>query len=355
MMRRTSRVYLNELNAGKARRVREFLHLCRDVIAYYVEMFWRAKDFSAELAPLATVHRACERFSITTRLSQALAKQAKEMVRSAHAQGKRKPQVRRHTLTLYSHFVRIEPFRGSFDWAVKLIGSGAPRMIIPVPSTSHLNKLLADGWQMSKTIRLGRDRKGRLFIDFILEKPRPPLKTEGQIVGMDSNYKGGLVFSDGQRVAQMLYALIQSFAPREKHTHAEITSLLGRELKRVDLSTIRVLCVEDLKWVRRHTRGKFPRALNRRLSHWLYATIIDLLARACEERGIRLARKNPAYTSMTCSVCGTCDRRSRVGDQFSCCHCGFSCDADLNAARNLVRLGEAGVYGLRSLPSWRFA
>jgi len=138
MMRRTSRVYLNELNAGKAARVREFLHLCRDVVAYYVEMFWRAKDFSAELAPLATVHRACERFSITTRLSQALAKQAKEMVRSAHARGKRKPNVRRHAIALYCHFVRIEPFRGSFDWAVKLIGSGAPRMVIPVTSTAHL-------------------------------------------------------------------------------------------------------------------------------------------------------------------------------------------------------------------------
>jgi len=355
MMRRASQVYLNDLNAGKAETLKAFLRLCHDVLQYYVELFWRQKDFSAELADLETVHRACERFSITTRLSQALAKQAKEIVRSAHAQGKRQPEVRKHTVTLYSHFVRIEPFDGLFDWAVNLIGSGAPKMVIPVPTTSHLKRFLADGWPMSKTVRLGRDPKGRLFIDFIVEKPRPPLRTEGQTVRMDNNYKSGLVFSDGQWVASLVYALIQLFAPRQKHTKAQIKSLIGHELKKIDFSPIKILVIEDLKWVRHQTRGKFPRVLNRRLSHWLYATIIELLARRCEELGIRLVRKSPAYTSITCSACNTCDRRSRVDDRFRCRHCGFSTDADLNAARNLKRLGEAGVYGLRSLPSWRFA
>ena len=35
------------------------------------------QDFSADLADLATVHRGRDRFGITTRLAQALAKQAK--------------------------------------------------------------------------------------------------------------------------------------------------------------------------------------------------------------------------------------------------------------------------------------
>jgi len=354
MMRRTSRVYLNELNVGKTETLKEFLHLCHDVLAYYVEMFWRAKDFSADLADLGTVHRARERFGITTRLSQALAKQAKEMVRSAHAQGKRKPQVRKHTVTLYSHFVKVERFDGSFDWAVKLTGSGAPRMMIPAKSTAHLNRFLADGWQLAKTIRLGRDYRKRLFVDFILEKPRPPLKIEGTTEGVDSNYKQGLVLSDGQVAGQDVYQRIQRFTKRQKNTKAEIKSLIGRTLKQLDLSGIKKLCIENLKAVRYGTRGKFPRSLNRRMSHWLYGYIADWLARWCEEHGIWLERKNPAYTSITCSDCNTCDRRSRRGDRFVCRHRGFSCDADLNAARNLKRLGEAGVYGLRSLPSWSF-
>lgn len=352
IMRRASRIYLNDLNAGKTDTLRQFLHLCHDVTQYFVDLFWQRRDFSADLADLETVHRGRDRFGMTTRLAQALAKQAKEMVRSAHVQGKRKPQVRRHTVTLYSHFVSIGKFDGHFDWAINLIGSGAPKMVIPVNSTSHLNRLLSDGWKMSKTIRIGRDRKKRLFVDFIVEKPRPEWKEEGDIIGMDSNDKNGLVFSDGQIIAQEVYQIIQTFAKRKKRTYAHIKSLMGQAIKNLDVSDVKVLCVENLKHVKHGTRGKFPRRLNRRMSHWLYAYITDLLARRCEEAGVRLIRKNPAYTSITCSVCGRCDRRSRCRDQFVCRHCGFSCEADLNAARNLKRLGEAGVYGLRSLPTW---
>jgi IS605 OrfB family transposase len=63
------------------------------------------------------------------------------------------------------------------------------------------------------------------------------------------------------------------------------------------ISQHQVLCVEDLKHVKSGKRGTFSRTQNRRLSHWLYAYVVDLLARHCEERGIRLERKHPAYTS----------------------------------------------------------
>jgi IS605 OrfB family transposase len=225
-------------------------------------------------------------------------------------------------------------------------------MIMPAKATAHLNAKLTDGWLLAKTIRLGRDHRKRLFVDFIVEKPRPPLRTEGTIEGLDSNYKKGVVLSDQQIVGQPVYERIQTFAKRQKHTAAEIKSLIGQALKQLDLTAIMILCVENLKQVRHGTRGKFPRTLNRRLSHWLYGYIVDWLARRCEEVGIRLERKHPAYTSTTCPICNRCDRRNRVRDWFQCRHCGFSWDADRTAALNLKRLGEAGVYGLRSLPSW---
>lgn len=167
---------------------------------------------------------------------------------------------------------------------------------------------------------------------------------------MDSNYKNGPVFSDGQRVARRVSERIQKFAGRQKHTYDEIKSLIGQAIKQIDFSGIKTLCIENLKSARNGTCGKFPRSLNRRMSHWLYAYIADLLARRCEERGVRLESKSPAYTSTTCPVCDKCDRRSREGFRFKCRHCGFSSEADLVAA--LKRLGEAGVYGLRLLKSW---
>ena len=353
MMRRSSRVFLNDLNIGKAQVLTDFLHLGHDVTQYFVDLFWQRQDMTAKLADLGTVHRACDRFGITTRLSQALAKQSKEIVRGMHELGGGYPEVKNHVLTLYSHFVEIEPFRGNeFDWAVKFIGSGAPRMIVPCQSTIHLNKKLSEGWKMSKTIRLGRNRRGRLFVDFILEKPRPPKKESGAIVGMDNNYKAGLVFSDGQIVGSHAYDRIQTFPKRQENTHEEVKSLVGQTLKEIECESIKVLSIEDLKAVKNNKRGTFSRVMNRRLSHWAYALIRQRLEQGCEEHGVRLVVKNPAYTSQTCSVCGWCDRSNRRGDKFVCGRCGHEDNSDHNAAMNLERLAVAGVYGLRSLPNF---
>ena len=275
LMRRTSRIFLSDLNAGKAAIVRDFLHQCRDVTQYFVDLFWQRQDFSADLADLATVHRGRDRFGITTRLAQSLAKQAKEICRAAHANGHHKPRMQRWTTTLYSHFVILEAFAGKhFDYALRLIGSGAPRLTLPLHSTTHCNRFLAAGWTVAKTVRLGW-RKGRLFVECLLEKARPALKTAGAVVGMDSNYKHGLVFSDGQTTGDTAYDTIQGFAKRQRHTHAHIKSLVGKALKQIDFSAIRVLCIEDLKHVKACKRGTFPRRLNRRLSHWLYNFLVS--------------------------------------------------------------------------------
>ena len=248
----------------------------------------------------------------------------------------------------------LEPFAGPhFDYALCLIGSGAPRLTVPVHSTRHLNRLLEDGWALGKTVRLGW-QKGRLFVEIMLEKLRPALKTVGAMVGMDSNYKHGLVFSDGQTMGDTAYETIQGFAKRQQHTHAHIKSMVGHALKQIDWSTIRVLCIENLKRVKQFRRGTFPRRFNRRLSHWLYNFLAEKLAHRCEEQGIRLERKNPWKTSQCCRFCQKWDRRNRRGDQFVCRTCGHTDHADLNAAHNLAFLGLAGVYGLRSLSKSAF-
>jgi hypothetical protein len=95
VIKRTARIYLNDLNTGKSQIVRQFLYQCHSVMQYFVDLFWQRQDFSGKLADLPTVHKARVRFGITTRLGQALAKQASECVRSQHKrEKKRKPQLR---------------------------------------------------------------------------------------------------------------------------------------------------------------------------------------------------------------------------------------------------------------------
>src|SRR5215468_9952200 len=131
---------------------------------------------TASLADLETVHLAVNRFGITTRLGQALAKQAMEIVASQRkkpAKERKKPSLRRHVVTLFYHFLKLEEFQGEeFDFAAVFVGSGAPRLTAPLRSTAPINKLIANGWMISKAVRLGM-RRGRLWIEQNFERERP--------------------------------------------------------------------------------------------------------------------------------------------------------------------------------------
>ncbi len=63
--------------------------------------------------------------------------------------------------------------------------------------------------------------------------------------------------------------------------------------------------------------------------------------------GATVIAVNPAYTSQECHACGTVDAASRVSQsQFICRCCGSIADADVNAARNILRRGLGPTGGL---------
>jgi ribosomal protein L37AE/L43A len=51
----------------------------------------------------------------------------------------------------------------------------------------------------------------------------------------------------------------------------------------------------------------------------------------------RVERIKPAFTSQRCSACGRVDRDSRESQAiFRCTACGYACNADVNAAKNIA-------------------
>ena len=63
-----------------------------------------------------------------------------------------------------------------------------------------------------------------------------------------------------------------------------------------------------------------------------------LLVRRLEDKAPgRVEKVPPAYTSRRCSACGHVDRKSRESQAvFRCTACGYACNADVNAARNIA-------------------
>ncbi|THV43128.1 RNA-guided endonuclease InsQ/TnpB family protein [Glycomyces buryatensis] len=74
-----------------------------------------------------------------------------------------------------------------------------------------------------------------------------------------------------------------------------------------------------------------------------------LLRRRTEQKAPGRVEDVPApYTSLRCSDCGWIEKNSRKSQaEFSCVSCGFTCNADVNAANN-VAAGQGGIPRPRS-------
>jgi putative transposase len=100
-----------------------------------------------------------------------------------------------------------------------------------------------------------------------------------------------------------------------------------------------VVALEDLKT---SSMVKANRGLARSIHEQGWGGFELKLAYKLEERGGVLEKVNPAYTSQTCSACGTIDKASRESQaSFACRHCGFTAHADTNAAINILRRSTA--------------
>ena len=74
------------------------------------------------------------------------------------------------------------------------------------------------------------------------------------------------------------------------------------------------------------------------LNREIMASGWGLLIRRLEDKAPgRVEKISPAFTSQRCSACGHVDAKSRESQaRFVCTACGFACNADVNAARNIA-------------------
>ena len=83
------------------------------------------------------------------------------------------------------------------------------------------------------------------------------------------------------------------------------------------------------------------------LNRAMLGTGLGHLARRIEEKALGTERAPAAYSSQTCSVCGTVAAASRLSQaRFRCIGCGAEANADVNAARNILASGT-GAAGRR--------
>jgi transposase len=87
----------------------------------------------------------------------------------------------------------------------------------------------------------------------------------------------------------------------------------------------------------RAQRGSNRRARVKLAIARLRAREIDRRKDWAEKAPGRVGKVRPAFTSQRCSACGQVDPKSRESQAvFRCTACGYACNADVNAARNIA-------------------
>lgn len=331
------------------------------VVQQFVDILWQ-QEKPAAMPPKAISDQVDTWLS--ARLKQAAAKQASSIVRGTKAKQQRrqwqlkqlqkqgiqprklqslvakatisKPMVSSLSAELDDRFVKVDLANSTiFDgWLTLTCLGNKLKLQLPFKKTKHFLALEAKG-AMMKGCRLS---KGQVMFNF--ELPDVPKRTSGSTLGIDVGYLDAWVASDGQKAMQdkhhwTLGKIIDKLSRKTKgskgfqRAEAHRTNYINWSVNQLNLDAVGVLRLENIRQMRTGKRT------NRKLSHWVYADLFRKLETAANRQGVLVEKVDQAFTSQRCNACGWTRKANRTGKVFNCKTCGFTEDADLNAARNI--------------------
>ena len=309
------------------------------VINEYINILWNKKNFHSKFID----------FKIDTwlsaRMQQCLGKQSLEIVKSQRKKKhKSKPNFNKDTIELDGRFIDIQfDLTKEFDCFIKLSSIGNKISLkLPSKKHKHFNGFVEDEWKMKNSCKL-RKRNNKYFIDLYFEKETPEIKTEGKEIGLDCGYKKLLISSENQIYDCGLENVYEKISRKKQRSCAFNKALIERNNKinesvnKINLTDVKTIVVEDLKNVKKNSKGKIRKEFNNKLQRWSYPKVLNKLHLLCEREGINFVKVNPSFTSQTCSQCGFIHKENRKNESFKCLNCGYETDADYNASVNILQ------------------
>ncbi len=222
----------------------------------------------------------------------------------------------------------------------------------------------------ARSYRVTCDRSGRWHIAFAVIPGPVPGPGTGEVVGIDRGVVVSAALSTGDllrcpglhgtererlRRLQRKLARARQGSNRRGQVKAAIARLRAREAdrrkdwveqvstsvaRRFDLIRIEDLRIASMTASASGTLAEPGRGIRQKagLNRGILASGWGLLARRLEDKAPRrVQRVCPAFTSQRCSACGIVDGKSRESQaDFACRSCGYACNADVNAARNIA-------------------
>lgn len=262
------------------------------------------------------------------------------------------------TINLSAQTMELQPSGNSFAFWLNLATlEKGKRVLLPLAHNSYLEHELKKG-KLNKQVQVKFKEDGTIVVSPIIEQETTKLRTKGKALGLDWGMVNLFTTSDGRRLGGKMLPKLQIYDkllmqiqaelqqshqslkrnPEYQRLQSKIRSFvkneIGRILNNLAKEDLKELVVEKLNFA----GGGMSRTMNRLLTRAGRKALQAKLARLNEEQGVTTTEVQPAYTSQMCARCGYVDKRNRqTQSKFKCHCCGHTCNADVNAAFNILQ------------------
>ncbi len=222
-----------------------------------------------------------------------------------------------------------------------------------------------EGRITSLTLYYNKRRK-KIIAYLTMELPDVPVEEPSSFLGVDRGIKRIAVCSNNSFYStNHILAVKWRYQQLRKKLQSKGTRSAKRKLKRVSGRERRFMtdenrkiakwvcnmpynCIvlENIRGIKQHSKKKkkVTKKVRRQFGNWSYYQLERFIIEHAEKVGKTVLYVNPRYTSLKCSRCGYISKKNRPSQShFFCRECGFTLNADLNAARNLSDFGKAEI------------
>jgi len=355
---RSSKCSLKFSTDNKIHQLRKVLSEYGDVVNTFIEYFWLLGELplkSKLLKQIVDIPIYGENPSwLSARLRKVAAREAIDMILASRKRWGDKAVIPVHKgkrMSVSCTIADLLPAVNSteFDCWLHLASIG-DKIILDLPIKLHK--------QYHKWNELGKRLNAYIITDKYVQfsfEIETGAKREGKkVIGIDTGINALASVSSGEQYGLEMNELIDRVKRCKYGSNGQKRA--RRALKqRIDEIAIEVIktenpdliVVEQLKNMGHKSKAKrlLAKNIRRNIGIWNWRYWLMRIEQQCQRNRVSFRTVAPYYTSQTCPSCNHVDKKNRYGTEFKCQNCGYTDNADINAALNIMNRFILGKYG----------
>jgi len=242
--------------------------------------------------------------------------------------------------------------QGNFDAWLHLASIGNKMVLdIPIKFHKHYRRLLLNGQRVNSYV-ITKD-----YVQFAFERETGPKKNGKSVVGLDTGINALASTSDKLQFGKDIKTLIEKSKRCQKGSKGKQRAInaIRQRINEVAKQVIQnkdLVVVEKLSNLNSNSKlkGRLSKNIRSSIGSWNYAYWLMRLEMNCEENRVSFRTVPSYYTSQQCPICNHTESGNRNGEVFKCQACGYTGNADINAALNILNRFLSGPYGAAYKP-----